>query len=323
MKKILLTIAVLILLGHSVFADVKDSTSQNGKIVTEYIGIFNDGKVDNFHKCLDMNPPYNSWDITYIAFLHTYYENGYWVANYENARGGKSPVTGDFDKDRIAQLKEAALKVNPDMKFIISLGWGNSDYSNGAQNPVQFAQSVCNIVQENNLDGVDVDYEADGFMTVDAFKSVSQELRKQLDALGIQMGKKMYFTITPATKKGLDFDTINNLYDYVQMQSYDADNDADCPPSTFIPGITSSKLLFGRDIENGDGNYPGILMPNGKTKYNQSKYDINDVPGYVITNNMAGIMGWRVNAGSQMDTKNNLYSGKFSGVIMLGNSFNK
>src|SRR5262245_12978837 len=55
-------------------------------LVTQYFAIFNDGATDNFHACLDLNPPYELWDMTFIAFLHTYRVGDVYVADYENAR---------------------------------------------------------------------------------------------------------------------------------------------------------------------------------------------------------------------------------------------
>ncbi|MCX7970862.1 MAG: glycosyl hydrolase family 18 protein [Negativicutes bacterium] len=284
------------------------STTVTKPIITEYFGIFNDGSADNFHAALNLNPPYQKWDITYIAFVHTYYQNGYWVVDYENARGGGSPAAGDTDRDRIAQLKQAALAVNPNMKFIVSLGWGRSDFSNGAKNPVQFAQSVCRIIQDNGLDGFDIDYESD-YVSQSQFIGVMQELRRQLDALGAQMGKHLYLSITPATTGGFDVDTINSCVDIVQMQSYDAGNDAYFAPSNVLnlknakgEGIIRSRILFGRDIENND------TLSSGR-------YGISNIPQYVLQNGLGGLMGWRVNAGNQMRNG-------FQGVIMLGNAFN-
>jgi GH18 family chitinase len=278
------------------------------RLVTQYFAIFNDGTTDNFHACLELDPPYELWDMTFIAFLHTYREGDVYVVDYENARGQDDqqrpipPVPGDTDRDRIRQLREAALATNPAMKFIVSLGWGRNDFSNGAQNPTEFASSVGDIVEENELDGFDIDFESDS-LEPDAFRAVSQALRAELDARGARMRKQLYLTITPA-KLGIDLEVVNRYYDYVQMQTYDAPQDDVLPPSNIVGRqVDASRILFGRDIESGDT----LASP---------RYGIPDVAAYVRENRLAGLMGWRVNTASQMTGMP-----RFAGVRLLGEAF--
>src|SRR5262249_52739723 len=88
-------------------------------LVTQFFTIFNDHTTDNFHACLNLNPPYDLWDITFIAFLHTYKKDGVYIADYENARGRTTdgqpllPAPGDTDRDRIRHLQQAHRKRNP------------------------------------------------------------------------------------------------------------------------------------------------------------------------------------------------------------------
>lgn len=308
-----LSLAVVLLLtsacgdGDSADPDIDETTP----LVTLYFPVFNDGTTDNFHAGLDRHPPFELWDITFIAFLHTYERDGLYVADYENARGHDGddqpipPAPGDTDADRIQQLVRAARAVNPKMKFIISLGWGRDDFANGAKNPAQFASSVGDIVEANDLDGFDVDFERVD-MEEDTFRTISQALRAELDARERAMGKRLYLTITPAQLKGMDLAAVNDHYDYVQMQSYDNGDDLFFAPSNLVgSAIPNRKLLFGRDIEGGD------TLASGR-------YQIPDITAYVRHNGLAGLMGWRVNAGNQL-------SGPpyFSGVHLLGEAFAK
>jgi len=289
-------------------SDDGTGADHGSRLVTQYFAIFNDGTTDNFHACLDLNPPYELWDITLIAFLHTYRKGDAYVADYENARGLDDqqrpipPAPGDTDRDRIRQLREAALRTNAAMKFIISLGWGHDDFSNGAQNPTQFASSVGNIVEENDLDGFDIDFESDA-IEPDDFRAVSHALRAELDARATRMRKQLYLTITPA-QLSIDLAVVNQYYDYLQMQSYDAPNDDVVPPTNIVGGnVESSKILFGRDIESGD-------------TLSSARYGIPDVVAYVRENDLAGLMGWRVNTASQMAGMP-----RFGGVRLLGEAF--
>jgi len=278
-------------------------------LVTQYVGIFNDGRTDNFGPCLEMNPPYELWNVTFIAFVHTYERDGLYVVDYENARGRDAddqpipPAPGDTDRDRIRRLVESARAVNPRMRFVISLGWGSGDFSNGATTPVAFAASAGRIVEENDLDGFDVDYEGDA-IDEESFRVVSRALREELDARGAAMGKPLLLTITPAETYGLDLEAVDAYYDLVQLQSYDAWDDNAFPPSEIVGrGVASEKILFGRDIERGDT----LAAP---------RYGISDVVAYVRDNGLRGLMGWRVNAASQMSGPD-----RFAGVELLGHAF--
>jgi hypothetical protein len=309
LSRLCVVVALLVAGGCSNGDTLPAERGNGGRLVTQFFAIFNDGTADNFHACLNLNPPYELWDITFIAFLHTYERDGLYVADYENARGLDRqglpipPAAGDTDSDRIRQLMQAAKATNSDMKFIISLGWSFDDIANGAENPPQFAASVGDIIEANDLDGFDVDFES-AAIEVNAFRAVSQALRAELDARGRAMQKRLYLTITPAQTDGLDFAAVDELYDYVQMQSYDASADKEFPPTSIVgQGIASAKILFGRDIEGGDT----LAAP---------LYDIPDVAEYVSENALAGLMGWRVNAGNQMTVTN-----PFSGVRLLGEAF--
>jgi GH18 family chitinase len=239
--------------------------------------------------------------------VHTYEKGGKYVADYQNFRGLDAqgqlipPTPGDTDRDRIRQLRQAALAVNPNMKFIVSLGWGvdSNDFGNGAKSPTEFASSVGDIVADNQLDGFDIDFERTT-ITAEAFRETSQALRSELDTRGKAMGKKLYLTITPG-EMGFDMAAVNQHYDYLQMQSYDSDGDLEFKPKDVVGhGVASAKILFGRDIESGD-------------TLAAKRYRIPDVVAYVTKNGLAGLMGWRVNAGSQMTGPT-----LFSGVKLLG-----
>ncbi len=156
------------------------------RVIGQYIGIFNDAAVDNFNPILAKNPPFDLWDITFIAFLHTFPHAGAYVVDFENARGGGAPNPGDTDGDRVAKLIAAARKKNPAMKFVISLGYGSSDLANAATTPEAFADSVVKLLQDNDLDGFDIDYEEINTleMSDEAFRILITTIRNRLDQTG-------------------------------------------------------------------------------------------------------------------------------------------
>ena len=182
-----------------------------GPVVGQYFGIF---KVDTqkFRDVLDA-APFDKTNLLLIAFVHTYKRGADYVADYENIRdGGKPPQKGDDDAARIDRLVHTARKMNPNIKIVLSLGWGKDDIANAAKTPVPFTASVKQLVEKHRLDGFDLDYEDAAVESSDLLNLV-QKLRKALGS-----GKTM--TLTPAQTEGLTAETLK-IFDWVMPQTYD------------------------------------------------------------------------------------------------------
>jgi len=130
-------------------------------------------------------------------------------------------------------------KVNPDLKILISIGgwsWsGNfSDAVLTASSRKKFAKTSVGIVANNDLDGVDIDWEYPGqrgdnnvFRPEDKqnYTLMFKEIRKELDELSKKTGK--YYELTTAV--GASYSYIEHTemgkaakyLDYVNLMTYD------------------------------------------------------------------------------------------------------
>ena len=95
--------------------------------------------------------------------------------------------------------------------MIISLGWGQKDFSLAAENPKEYAASVKNFLDTHNLDGVDLDYEIEKDpITIDQFRVLVREIKNAI-------GDEKLYTITPDHSSLVSWDgkLVDELFDYV------------------------------------------------------------------------------------------------------------
>ena len=243
-------------------------------VVGQYFGIFLTTRAV-FNQIVD-SAPFDKTNLVMIAFLHTYNENGVWVADYENARAnGQPPAPGDTDADRIDYLVAKARAKNPAIKILVSLGWGTNDAGNAALTPSQFAASVKAIVAARQLDGFDIDYESTGVSTSN-LQALASALRQALP------GKLL--TITPAQTSPLNGSILAN-FDLVQPQTYDHGGNGTTaePYATMLGGW--GKIVYGLNSEGpvGSSDDPATFAALAKSKA------------------AAGIFAWRLDTDSQVN----------------------
>jgi len=211
--------------------------------------------------------PYKDLDVLYLAFVHINHQTKKLDFKVDSP-GGKAAA-----RDRMINILNLTKKLRKQgkLKVVASLGHGaqNDDIPLIEKNLKTFAPSVKRFVKKWGLNGFDIDYEIPQFSTHKAFKRVSKSIRSSL-------GQQELFTITPNTPDKLDGYTLNKYYDYVNVQNYDAENDAECPITDFtnMPGLPSSKILAGLDIEGGD-------------KVKRAGHDYRKY-------NLAGIFAWKL-----------------------------
>lgn len=130
-------------------------------------------------------------------------------------------------------------KVNPDLQILISIGgwtW-SKNFSDAVLTPtsrVLFAKTSVDILRQHNLDGVDIDWEYPGqrgdnnkFRPEDKvnFTLMFVELRKELDKLSSETGKKYLLTAALGASKNFiantEMDKVAKLLDYVYLMTYD------------------------------------------------------------------------------------------------------
>lgn len=130
-------------------------------------------------------------------------------------------------------------KVNPDLQILISIGgwtW-SKNFSDAVLTPTSralFAKTSVDIVRQNKLDGVDIDWEYPGqrgdnnkFRPEDKenFTLMFVELRKELDKLSTETGKKYLLTAALGASKNFivhtEMDKVAKLLDYLYLMTYD------------------------------------------------------------------------------------------------------
>jgi len=130
-------------------------------------------------------------------------------------------------------------KVNPDLKILISIGgWSwSGNFSDAVLTPSsrkKFAKTSAEIVANNDLDGVDIDWEYPGqrgndniFRPEDKqnYTLMFKEIRKELDELSKKTGK--YYELTTAVGASYSYiehtemDKAAKYLDYVNLMTYD------------------------------------------------------------------------------------------------------
>lgn len=232
-------------------------TSNTNGISAVFTEIYdsNSGVVNN------ANTPYDKFDILYVAFAHI--DKDTYELDFEDvADGGKAA-----EKERLQNILNltASLRQAGKLKVVISLGWGEqfNDIPLIEEHLDIFAPSVLTFLQDNDLDGFDIDYETPTFSSNAKFQEVSEAIQQQL-------GSEYLFSITPNNTTFLDGYTLSKYYNYVNVQCYDYRGDRSCPITNFtqMPGMDLSKITAGADVSNGDKIESAI-----------SKYQTNDVGG--------------------------------------------
>ena len=155
-------------------------------------------------------------DIINIAFGHVKQATIEW--NHEGV------------KEDIARIKS----INPNIKLLLSVGgWSSGGFSEAAatkEGRLSVAQSAIKLMEENNLDGLDLDWEYPSYNVAGIkgckedkqnFTALIKTLRETFNELD------QYYMLTIAAGageyylKGVEMDQIIEHLDYVQLMTYD------------------------------------------------------------------------------------------------------
>jgi chitinase len=214
----LLLISAVVVLTFSCRSEQDLSDADNTKVIIGYVpgfrGDLGDLKID-------------AKKLTHINYAFVNVKDSMaWLTNLE---------TDTVNFRKLNALK----KENPALKILISIGgWGWSEnFSDAvltASSRKKFAQTSVAIVEQNKLDGVDIDWEYPGFKGEDNvfrledrenFTLMFEALRKELDILTAKTGKK--YLLTTAVPDFTDFldktemDKAAEYMDYVNLMTYD------------------------------------------------------------------------------------------------------
>ena len=231
---------------------------------------------------------YKQIDFMYVAFVHV---NAVGSTNYdanlklgtltwENTPYKPSTFSGtgkEWEASAYKNMYTLAHAQNPNMKFIVSLGWGSkfNDIPTIEDNLNTFTQSLVAFIKQQKsdgapVDGFDIDYETPQFKSTESFNTVAKAIRTALDAQGKLDGKHYYFTISPNNTYNLDGATLNSTcFDWINVQSYQTAPDASCPVTKFINApmnVSPSKILAGADTQNSPTDY--VQADSNYQKYN-------------------------------------------------------
>lgn len=247
----------------------------NKFVVGQYFGIFQVG-TQEFREILDA-APFDKTNLLLIAFVHTYARGTDYVADYENYReGGERPQPGDDDAARIDRIVYTARRMNPDIKIVLSLGWGKDDIANATKTPIPFVNSVGQLVEKHRLDGFDLDYES-----VDVQPNALLDLVQRMRAV-LGRGEKI-MTVTPAQTSGLTAEILR-VFDWVMPQTYDHGGNGTTAEWYARTMGGYSKIVHGLNSEGPEGTSddPNKFAARAKQTFS------------------AGIFAWRLDTDTQV-----------------------
>ncbi len=128
-------------------------------------------------------------------------------------------------KELVADAHQAGVKV------LLSLGgWGwDKQFAAITSKPEaedRYVKSVLAIVEENDYDGIDLDWEyPDTEEEIVGFERMSRRFRKELDAMGQRKGRRLLQTMAaaanPPTLKWLKNELLLDTMDWVNVMTYD------------------------------------------------------------------------------------------------------
>ncbi len=187
-------------------------------VAATYYPIYNSGVNQYIEPTSTM--PFDKISTIFVAFAHAYpYKNGA-ILTLEKGQPD--------EPQRLKLLLNTAKAKNPKIKLLISLGWGQNDWtyiSNDIiNNANHFASSVIRLIREYNLDGFDIDDESinssSGYISEQDFYKAIKQIRRALDGASLQDKKPYYLTITPAEGQGQVTKENMGYFDLINTQNY-------------------------------------------------------------------------------------------------------
>ena len=151
------------------------------------------------------------------------------------------------------ELTESAHKAG--VKVILSLGgWGwDRQFASIVAKPEsedRYVKSVMTIVDQNDYDGIDLDWEyPDTQKEIAGFERLTRRLRQQVDALGQTKKRRMVLTMAAAADRGtlswLSKEFLLETMDWINVMTYDFTGGRDSYAGHHSPLFASSKQPAG------------------------------------------------------------------------------
>ena len=163
---------------------------------------------------------------------------------------------GSTNQQYMDWLIQDARNANPNIKLMVMLGYGateitqifSTDSSQWQQNATDFANNLVAYLQYYNLDGFDVDWESplSDAGTSQQFQLLFTAIRTAFKA----QSRYYYLTLSPDEVGTLDAQTVNDAFDFVNLQLYDGFT---CPDEFLDAGVSQSLLAYGAKFEVNSG----------------------------------------------------------------------
>lgn len=180
----------------------------------------------------------------------------------------------DLRKDDLIILNELK-QINSDLKVIVSVGgWGwSGNFSDAAltdSSRNRFARSAVNFIKENNLDGIDLDWEYPNQIgagnkyrqeDVHNFTLLLKEIRESVDSLALAEKRNGKYLLTIATGgdsayvANTELGEVAKYTDFINVMSYDLHNG-----NTWQTGHHTNLYLSESDSEFGDATDRAVKM---------------------------------------------------------------
>jgi len=250
-----ITLSVVLSLGFVLSNPI--SVLAAGPFGTHYAGtyypIYNSGVGQYIPPETSM--PFDKVSTIFVAFAHAYQDG-------KQAAELRLQEDQPDEANRLSLLTKVAREVNPDVKILISLGWGMNDWTYISQDynrENRFPASVVDLIRQYGLDGFDIDDESiggsSGSISQNDFNGVIQNIRDALDRASRKDGKPYYLTITPAFGNAQVSQKNVHNFDLINVQCYGETDYTLCSGKAF-PDITSlgypkDKIAWGIRAKSG------------------------------------------------------------------------
>lgn len=191
-----------------------------------------------------------------------------------------------YDAGLIEQLVERCRKVNPQAKILISSGYDEtgSMYKEAAKDPQKFALSVVRFIEQNKLDGYDMDWENG----IDPDAMI--ELLKAVHDAFLNKGYILTLAVWPSPGRyGDRLPVIAEYVDQINIMSYGINESLEEDANQYhSKGFPYSKMIGGIETEI---DYPWGYAPDTVDTLNGT---IKDKCNFALKNGLAGMMAWRL-----------------------------
>jgi len=235
-----------------------------------------------------MNMPFDKVSTIFVAFAHAYPLGNGAILKLEEGQ--------PEEPHRLKLLYKTAKAKNPEIKLLISLGWGHNDWTyinDDIENDTNyFAPSVVRLIREYKLDGFDIDDESingsSGYISQLNFYKAIKKLRRALDEASLEDKKPYYLTITPAFGQANVTKENMNYFDLINTQNYGGSYPSDFtklgyPANQITQGVLSENSCNSTlpDSSKGAGIFNWTMSSDRACDYHYTREIARDV-GYAM-----------------------------------------